>query len=82
MNIEKKESNGLRTLLVIIGAVVSLAAIFAALYMFFKKYFKISFECDDDLDECDCNGCFVEEDDKRYEPICDLTDDDPEESEA
>ena len=79
---EKKESSALKTLLIIIGAVVSLAAIFAALYMFFKKYFKISFECDDDYDECDCNGCFVEEDEKKYEPICDLNGTEPEEAEA
>ena len=70
---EKKEHSALKGFLIFVGAVVSLAAIAAAIYYVFKKFFKITFETDE-CDECDCNGCFVEEDDKAFEPICDCED--------
>ena len=70
---EKKENNALKTILIIIGAIVSVAAVMTALYFLFKKFFKISFECDE-CDECDCNGCFIDEDDKDFEPICECDD--------
>ena len=40
---EKKENSVLKTILIIIGAVVSIAAIAAAVCYLFKKYFKITF---------------------------------------
>ena len=73
---EKKENSALKTFLIIVGAVVSVAAVVAAVYCLFKKYFKISFECDgcDECDECDCNGCFVEKDDMDFAPACECED--------
>lgn len=51
-----------------IGVLVSLAALAAAAYAIFKKYFKVTFECDGDC--CDCEEeCFCEED-GEIEPIC------------
>jgi len=50
-----------------IGVIVSLAALAAVAYAIFKKYFKVTFECDGDC--CDCEDeCFCEEED--FEPIC------------
>ena len=50
-----------------IGVFVSLAALAAVAYAIFKKYFKVTFECDGDC--CDCEDeCFCEE--EAYEPIC------------
>ncbi len=63
-----ENKNTLKTFFIIVGAVVSIAAIFAVLYTVFKKYFKVTFECDDcDCDCCD-EGCFEEAED--YEPVC------------
>jgi len=63
-----EHKNTLKTFFIIVGAVVSIAAIAAVLYTVFKKYFKVTFECDD----CDCSccdeDCFEEAD--EYEPIC------------
>lgn len=67
---EKKENSVLKTVLIIIGAVVSIAAIAAAVCYLFKKYFKITFNTNE-CDECDCNGCFVENDDMDFAPECD-----------
>lgn len=51
-----------------IGVFVSLAALVAVAYAIFKKYFKVTFECDGDC--CDCEDeCFCEEE-ESYEPIC------------
>ena len=67
---EKNKRSSLSTFFIIIGAVVSIGAILVMLYTFFKKYFKISFECDGDGD----TECFDDEDfdegDGSYEPIC------------
>ncbi len=62
----KKES-ALKTIFVVIGALVSIAALVVVVYTVFKKYFKVTFECGD----CDCcdEGCF-EDEDACYEPIC------------
>ena len=50
-----------------IGVFVSLAALAAVAYAIFKKYFKVTFECDGDC--CDCEDCF-EDEDVEFEPIC------------
>ncbi len=49
---EKKLSDGLKALFVVVGAIVTVSAILAVLYNVFKKYFKITVECDGDCDEC------------------------------
>ena len=49
-----------------IGVIVSLAALAAVAYTVFKKYFKVTFECDGDCCNCE-DECFCEED---VEPIC------------
>ncbi len=75
---EKKSS--LKTLFAIIGALVSIAAVVVVLYTIFKKYCKITFECDGNCDGCD-EECF-EEDCDSYEPICCCQDDEDEAEEA
>lgn len=59
----KKASDGLRALFVIVGAVVTIGAVVAVLYSLFKKYFKITFETGSD--DCDCFG-----EDCTCEPVC------------
>ena len=61
-----ENKNALKTFFIIVGALVSITAIAAVLYTVFKKYFTVTFECDD----CDCCGeeCFAE--DEEFEPIC------------
>ena len=74
---KKKLSDGLKALFIVVGAVVTITAIAVTLYNIFKKYFKISFECNtgnaydsfgagDDCEPeisfCDC-GC----DDELFE---------------
>ncbi len=52
-----------------IGVFVSLAALAAVAYAIFKKYFKVTFECDGDC--CDCEDeCFCCEEEEAFEPIC------------
>jgi len=63
-----KKCCSLKTFFIIIGAVVSIGALIAVLYTVFKKYFKITFECDGDCDCCE-EECF-ECDEGSYEPIC------------
>ena len=67
-----KKNDTLKTVLTVIGVIAAIAAVAAAAYMLFKKYFKITFECDDECcDECDCDGCFVEKEDaEELEPVC------------
>ena len=68
---EKKDNNVLGTVFTVIGVITAIAAVAVAAYVLFKKYFKITFECDgDECDECDCNGCFIEKDDSDFEPVC------------
>lgn len=69
----KKEST-LKTIFVVIGALVSLAALVVVVYTVFKKYFKVTFECGGDCDCCD-EDCF-EDEDACYEPICCCEDED------
>ena len=61
---EKKVSDGLKALFVIVGAIVTIGAIAMVLYNVFKKYFKITVECEDG-DEEDCFDDFDE-----YDPVC------------
>ncbi len=65
---KKERSTGelLKVILIVIGAVVSIGALVAVAYNVFKKYFRVTFECDGDC--CDCDDCF--EDEEVYEPIC------------
>ncbi len=80
---EKGKRSSLTTFFIIIGAVVSVGAILVMLYTFFKKYFKISLECNDDSDDTEC---FDDEDfgdeDGSYEPICCCEDHNEEDSAA
>ena len=63
----KKNNDILKAIFIIIGVVVSVGALVAVVYTVFKKYFKITFECDGDC--CDCDDCFIDED-ADFEPIC------------
>ena len=82
MHIMEKKRSSLSTFFIIIGAIVSIGAVLVMLYTFFKKYFKITFECDGDGDtECFDDEDFGE-DDGSYEPICCCEDHDEEEAPA
>ena len=69
-NCEKRSSDALKALFIVVGAIVTIGAVVAVLYSLFKKYFKITFETGAD-DCCDCFG-----DDCGCEPICYCGDDD------
>ena len=64
---ENKNST-LKTLFIVIGAIVCLGTAAALVYTFFKKHFKVTFACDG----CDCcDDCDEFDDDvENYEPIC------------
>ena len=62
-NSEKKLSDGLKALFVIVGAVVTIGTIAVVLYNVFKKYFKITVECENDDDDCF-------DDFDEYDPVC------------
>ncbi len=64
----EKKNDCLKTLLIVVGAVVCAAGAIAVLYAFFKKHFKVTFECDG-CDSCDSCDEFSEDSD-NYEPIC------------
>ena len=67
MKDERSTLGALKVIFIIIGAVVSIGALVAVVYTVFKKYFKVTFECDGDC--CDCeDDCFCEE--ENFEPIC------------
>lgn len=67
MKKDKSCESSLKNIFIVIGAIVSLAALAVVLYTIFKKYFQVTFECGN-CDECD-EDCFGE-DDADYEPIC------------
>lgn len=76
----KKEEKGISIWHVVfatVGIVLFVLASLAVLYKFFKKHFKITFECGDcDFGEDDC---FCE--DADFEPECCVYDDCPDEAE-
>ncbi len=70
MKNEKKISDGLKALFVVVGAVVTIGAVLFTLYTIFKKYFKITFECNTgnaydsfgDADNYEPSVCFCDDD--------------------
>lgn len=70
----------LKGIFVAIGALVSIAALAVVVYTVFKKYFKVTFECDGCCDACE-DECFADED-TCYEPICCCEDEEVVEEEA
>lgn len=67
MKHERSTGEVLKVIFIVIGAVVSIAALAAVVYTVFKKYFQVTFECDGNCSDCD--DCF-EDEDASYEPIC------------
>lgn len=67
---ENKNST-LKTLLIVVGAIVCVGTAVALLYTFFKKHFKVTFACDG-CDDCDCDCCEGFDDDftDYVEPVC------------
>ena len=65
---KKENTSLLKGIFVAIGAIVSIAALGVVVYTVFKKYFKVTFECDGCCDCCE-DECF-EDEDACYEPIC------------
>ena len=68
----------LKSLFVVIGALVSITVLIALAYSLFKKYFQVTFECDGDGGIADDGDPFAEDEDKPYEPICCCDDEDAE----
>ena len=66
---EEKGVNVVKVVLITAGAVLAVVAAFAVLYKFFKKHFKITFECED-CDFCD-DDCLTCEDGFEPECVCD-----------
>ena len=58
----KKNTDIVKVIFTVIGVIVSIGAIAVLVYNVFKKYFKVTFECDGDCDSCD------EDCDKGFEP--------------
>ena len=71
----KKGSDALKGLFIVVGAIVTIGAVVAVLYGLFKKYFKITFETGAD-DCCDCFGDVC-----GCEPICYCGEDDIDDTE-
>ena len=60
-----------KTLFTVIGALVSLCAVIALAYVLFKKYFQVTFECDEgDGGIAEEEDPFADEEDRSFEPIC------------
>lgn len=79
MKKERSTFEALKVIFIIIGAVVSIGALIAVAYTVFKKYFRITFECDGDC--CDCgDDCFCEDED--FEPICCCAQEDEEDEDS
>ena len=61
MENNKKCQDWLKTLFIVVGAVVTISAVVITLYSIFKKFFKISFECNTgnvyDSFGGDCDNC-------------------------
>lgn len=70
MSCRKKDCETLKIVLTVIGVMATIAAMAVAAYVLFRKYFKVTFE-GDEIEECDNDGCFIEEDDTDFEPECD-----------
>ena len=68
---EKKSSGALKAVLITFGVIAAVSAAVVVLIQVFKKYFTITFECND-CDACD-EKCFDDDDD--VEPICSAEDD-------
>ena len=78
---ENKKCCSLKTIFMIIGAVVSITAVVAVVYTVFKKYFQVTFDCDGNCEGCDgCDDEYFAEDEESYEPICCCQDDDEDEA--
>ena len=63
---EEKSVSVLKVVLITVGVIVAVLAAAAVIYKFFKKHFKITFECGD-CDFCE-DKCFC--DDADFEPEC------------
>ncbi len=74
-----KSTEAVKIILIVIGALVSLAAIAVVAYTIFKKYFQVTFECDGDCDTCD--DCFADMDDNE-ELECSYAEEEKEEAPA
>lgn len=81
---EEKKNNALKAVLITVGVIAAVAAAAVVVYTIFKKYFTITFECDECDGCCDDDCCF--EDLGEDELICSCEEDEecdaPEAAEA
>lgn len=61
---EEKKSGALKAVLITVGIIAAVTAAAIVVYNIFKKYFTITFECDD------CDDCCFDECCEANEPIC------------
>ena len=70
----ENKNSSLKTLLIVVGAIVCVGTAVALLYTFFKKHFKVTFACDG-CEDCDCECCDCFDEDFAecadcVEPVC------------
>lgn len=76
----ENRNSTLKTLFIVIGAIVCVGTAVALVYAFLKKHFKVTFECDG-CEECDGCDDFADEV-NSFEPICCCEDDGSETDDA
>ena len=73
----ENKNNTLKTLLIVVGAIVCVGTAAVLVYTFLKKHFKVTFACDG-CDDCDCECCEGFEDElEDCEPICCCEEEEP-----
>jgi len=65
---EEKKSSALKAVLITVGVVAAVAAAAVVVYTIFKKYFTITFECDDcDWAAMQLRGLFQNQSEESYD---------------
>lgn len=68
---QDRSSDGfLKTLFIIIGVIASICAIAAVAYSLFRKYFQVTFDCEEGERGDGEDDYFADDEDEPFEPIC------------
>ncbi len=72
----EKKVNIWKIIIISAGVAAAVAAICITAYKLFKKYFKITFDCGEDCENCE-DGCFCDDfEDDDFIPECSIDDED------
>ncbi len=71
---EGKKVNVWKIIIISAGVAAAVAAIAITAYMLFKKYFKITFECGEDCENCPEDYFFDDLEDDDFIPECSVDD--------